>query len=81
MTDTMMETHQLQSSNVLIIPQVPSEVQMVHKFENEAKRVFPSRIDPNERHEILVVVVEATVYQCFLVQPLRVTFSEQNSSW
>ena len=52
---------------------------MVHEFENEAEWVLPGRIDPDERHETFVIVVEETACQCFLVQPLQGRFSEQGS--
>ena len=52
---------------------------MVHEFENEGEWVLPGRIDPDERYESLVIVVEVTACQCFLVQPLRGRFSEQGS--
>ena len=79
-----MESYQLQPGDILVVLQIISEVLAIHKFENEGKRVFPSGINPNERYETLGVVIEATACQGFLVQPLSVTFSEQNTlrySW
>ena len=54
---------------------------MVHEFENKGEWMLPGRIDPDERHETLVIVVEATACQCFLVQPLWGRFSEQGPLW
>jgi len=78
-TYRMVESYQLQPGSVLVVPQIASEIRIIHKFENESKGVFPSGINCNERYEILVIVVETTVRQCFPVKPLSVTFSEQNT--
>jgi len=74
-----MEAHQFQPPDILGILQVLSEVLVVHKPENEGKRVLPGGIDPDEWHENLDIMVEAAACQHFLEQPLRVTFSKQNT--
>jgi len=78
-TYQIVEPYQLQPGGVLVVPQIASEIRMIHKFENESEGVFPSGINCNERYEILVIVVETTVHQCFPVKPLLVTFSERNT--
>ena len=72
-----MEAYQIQPPDILVILQVCSEVQLIHEFENEGKRVLPGGINPGERHENIVTVSEATARQRFLEKPLRVTFSKQ----
>jgi len=73
-----MEAYQIQPPDILVIPQVRSEVQSVHEFEKEGERVLPGGINPGEWHENIVTVGEATACQRrFLEQPLRVTFSKQ----
>jgi len=72
------ETYQFQPSDILGIPQIPSEVPAAHEVENEGEWVFPGGINPNERHETLVIVAEATVCQHFVVQSLPVTLNKQN---
>jgi len=62
-----MEAYQLQPPDVTVIPQTSSEVQTIHKFEHERKCVFTSGINSNERREIVIIVVEATAHQCFLI--------------
>ena len=54
---------------------------MIHKFENEGKRVPLGGIYAEKRHENLVIVAEATACQRFLEQPLQVTFSKQSTLW
>ena len=65
-----MEAYQLWPPDTLVVSQISSEVQMIHEFENESKRVFPSGIDANERYETPTVIVEVATCQRFLVQPL-----------
>ena len=79
MSDLVMESYQLQPGNILVVLQIISEVLAIHKFENEGKRMFRSGINPNERYETPGILVETTARQDFLVQPLPVTFSEQNT--
>ena len=40
---------------------------MIHGFEDKSKGDFMSRIDRDERYETLVVVVETTIRQRFLM--------------
>ena len=43
-----METYQPQPLDVLVVPQILSEVVVIHEFKNESKWVIPGGIDPNE---------------------------------
>jgi hypothetical protein len=52
MTDLTVETYQFQPPGILVIPQVSSEVLVIHEFENEGKRVLPGGINPDKLHEI-----------------------------
>ena len=61
------------------MPQILSKVEMVHKFKDKGERVLRGGVDPNERGDAAIVVVEATVYQCFLVQPLLGPFNKQST--
>ena len=77
--DLKVETYQSQPPGVLVIPQIPSEVLVTHEFENQGKWVFLGRINPDKRHENVVIIVEVTACQRFLEQPLQVTLSKQNT--
>jgi hypothetical protein len=66
-TDPKVKTYQFQSPDILVVPQIPSEVLAIHEFENEGKRVFSGGINPDERYEILVHVAETAAYQHFPV--------------
>ena len=74
-----MELYQIQPPDVLVILQIPAEVLVIYEPEDEGERVLPGGINPDEWHENLVIVTEATACQRFLEQPLRVTFSKQNT--
>ena len=63
-----LDTHQLRFSNALIISQKLSQVQVMHKLENEAERVLGCGIQSNQRHEApVVVIVEIVVCQRFFI--------------
>lgn len=63
-------SYQLQPGGFRVIPQIISEIQMLHKFEDESEGVFWGGINRNERNENFTTVVETTAHQCFPVHPL-----------
>ena len=54
----------------MVVPDILSEVEVVHKFENKSERMRLSGVNPNERRDI--PVGETTACQCFLVKPLQI---------
>ena len=57
---------------MLVLPQILSEVRLVHVLEDEAHRMLGGGVDTDERHEALVP--EATAGQCLLAKPLPINF-------
>ena len=56
-----------------------SEITTAHELENEAKRVFKSGVNPNERHEALVTVVKEVARQRFPIQFLQKILNGENA--
>ena len=74
-----MDTYQFWPLGTLVVPQMFSEVLVIHELEDEGEWVFLGGINPHEWDETPAAVAEATTNQHFLVQPLRVTMSSLNA--
>ena len=74
-----MVAHKVQLPNVAVTLQVLSEVTTAHELENEAKRVFKSGVNSNERHDALVTGVKVVARQRLLIQSLQVILSDENA--
>ena len=70
-----METYQFRPLDNLVVPEIFSEVLMIHEPKSEGERVFLGGINSHKWDETLAAATEATAHQCLLVQPLRVTVS------
>ena len=66
----MVGTHKFTPPNILVVPQVLSEVQIIHEFEDEGQGMLGCGVHSDKWHD--VPVLEATACQRFLVEPLRV---------
>jgi len=56
--------------DILVVPQVLSEVQIIHEFEDEGQRMLGGGVHSDKLRN--VPVLETTACQCFLVEPLRI---------
>ena len=70
-----METYQFRPPDILVVPQIFSEVLVIHELEDEGEWVFLGGINPQEWDETLAAIAETTARQRFIVQPLWVTVS------
>lgn len=70
-----MFAHNVHFLKVPVIFQVLSEIEVLHKFENEAKGVFKGGVDPNEKRKALVTVAKVVARQRFIIQSLRITLN------
>jgi hypothetical protein len=63
--------YQFQLAHVGFIPQVLSEVEVVHILVDESERVFLGRVHPHERHCIYIPVAKEVAYVDFVIKPLQ----------
>ena len=66
----VMNTYQVEPSNVAVVSKKTFEVAVLHESEDECEWVLLSGIDPDERHHM--VVREVTAYKRFVTKPLSV---------
>ena len=57
--DARMEAYQIYPSGFPVVPQIHSEVRLVHELKNEGKWVFLGGINANKRYKALATVIEA----------------------
>lgn len=60
-TVMVMETYQSHHLDVPVVPQILSKVEMVHKFKDKGEWVLRGGVNPNERGDASIIVVEATI--------------------
>jgi hypothetical protein len=70
--DRTLETYKPASVGILVVPQILSEVLLIHELENEPKWVFGGRVHSDERDNVLVP--ETATRQCFFVESLPIDF-------
>ena len=63
-----METYEFASPNVPVVPQILSEIGMIHELENESQWMLRGGVQSDEWDNVLTL--EATTCQCFYVEPL-----------
>ena len=65
-----MEAYQVTSPNIVVVPQIFSEVGVIHELENESQRILWGGVHSDEWHS--VQALETTARQCLFVKPLPV---------
>ena len=63
--------YQFQPAHAGFVPQVLSEVEVVHVLVDESERVLLGRVHPHERHCIHIPVAKEVVYADFVTEPLQ----------
>ena len=63
--------YKLQLPHIGTIPQVPLEVEAIHKLVNETEGVCLGRVHTHERHYTHVSVVEEAPHLSLVVKPLQ----------
>jgi hypothetical protein len=64
----MKGAYQFKPPDVPVVPQIISEVEMIHQFKNESQRMLGGRIHPDERDDVLAP--ETTTRRRLFVEPL-----------
>jgi hypothetical protein len=70
--DRSLEAYKPAPVGILFVPQILSEVLLIHELENESKRMFGGRVHSDKRDNVLVP--ETATRQCFFVEPLTIDF-------
>ena len=65
-----MDKYQFQPACVGFIPQVLSEVEVVHVLVDEPERVLLGRVHPHEWHCVYTPVAKEVAYADFVTKPL-----------
>lgn len=65
-----MKTYQVELPNIVVVPEVLPEVEVVHEFKDESEWVLSSGINPDEWYHVLAR--ETRVYQRFMVKSLLI---------
>ena len=65
-----MEAYKFAPPNVPVVPQILSDIGMIHELKNESQWVLRGGVHSNEWDD--VPVLEAITCQCFIVEPLPI---------
>ena len=68
--DVTMEAYKSTPPSILVVPEIPSKVGMIHELENESQWVLGGGVHSDKWHNVLVL--ETTAHQSFFVEPLPV---------
>ena len=75
--------YQFQPAHAGFVPQVLSEVEVVHVLVDESERVLLSRVHPHERHCVHISVAKEVAYANFIAKPLQGNsqYRTQHKQW
>lgn len=73
-----METYEFASPDILVVPQVLSEVTMFHVLEDETHWVLGGGVHSDERDNVLVH--ETTASKCLFIEPLPMNYKSTGHS-
>ena len=71
------EAYQFKPPNIPVVPQVLSEVHVIHEIKDEGRWMFWGRTHSDERHDVLAL--ETTASQRLSAKPLPISFQPQDT--